>query len=97
MCNRMAIFKDGKVISLENIETMRSNAYKKIILHMTETTELQTHDMEGVSNFEQKGAQVNFLFKVDVNIILDSLRQHQMLDIRIEEPSLEEIFMHYYK
>ncbi|MCT7443457.1 ABC transporter ATP-binding protein, partial [Escherichia coli] len=55
MCDRIAILKDGKVISLEDIETMRSNAYKKIILHMPETTEIQTLDMDGVSNFEQNG------------------------------------------
>ena len=96
MCNRIAILKDGKVISLENIETMRSNAYKKIILHMPETTEIQTLDMDGVSNFEQNGEQINFLFKGDVNMLLDSLRQHRLLDVLIEEPSLEEIFMHYY-
>jgi ABC-2 type transport system ATP-binding protein len=96
MCNRIAILKDGKVISIENIETMRSNAYKKIILHMPETTEIQTLDMDGVSNFEQNGEQINFLFKGDVNMLLDSLRQHRLLDVLIEEPSLEEIFMHYY-
>jgi ABC-2 type transport system ATP-binding protein len=64
---------------------------------MPESTELQSLDIREVSNFEQNGAEVNFLFKGDVNILLDSLRQHQLLDILIEEPSLEEIFMHYYK
>ena len=59
----IAILKDGKVISLEDIETMRSNAYKKIILHMPETTEIQTLDMDGVSNFEQNGEQINFCSK----------------------------------
>src|SRR5699024_9747214 len=97
MCDRIAILKDGKVISLEEIETIRSNAYKKIILRMPEITELQSLDMEGVSNFEQNGVQINFLFKGDVNILLDSLRQHRLLDILIEEPSLEEIFMQYCK
>jgi ABC-2 type transport system ATP-binding protein len=97
MCDRIAILKDGKVISLENIETMRSNAYKKIILRMSETTEIRTLDMEGVSSFEQNGEQASFLFKGDVNMLLDSLRQHRLLDILIEEPPLEEIFMHYYK
>lgn len=97
MCDRIAILKDGKVISLENIETMRSNAYKKIILRMSETTEIRTLDMEGVSSFEQNGEKASFLFKGDVNMLLDSLRQHRLLDILIEEPPLEEIFMHYYK
>ena len=97
MCDRVAILKDGKVISLENIEVMRSNAYKKIILRIPETTEIHTLDMDGVSRFEQNGTQASFLFKGDVNLLLDRLRQHQLLDILIEEPSLEEIFMHYYK
>ncbi len=97
MCDRIAILKDGKVISLENIEVMRSNAHKKIILRIPETTEIHTLDMDGVSSFEQNGTQASFLFKGDVNLLLDRLRQHQLLDILIEEPPLEEIFMHYYK
>lgn len=97
MCNRIAILKEGKVISLENINDMRSNAYKKILLNMEETPNNRVFEMEGITNYEQNKTQISFMFKGDVNELLDRIRAKRLVDIFIEEPSLEEIFMHYYE
>ncbi len=97
MCDRIAILKEGKVISLESIEAMRSNAFKKIIIQMADAPENWTLDMDGATSYEQNGTQIRFMFKGDVNELLDKLHHQQLIDILIEEPSVEEIFMHYYK
>lgn len=43
------------------------------------------------------GRQENFLYKGDLNKIVDELAGHDIEDILIEDPSLDEIFMHYYE
>ncbi len=43
------------------------------------------------------GKQENFLYKGDLNKIADELAGHNIEDILIEDPSLDEIFMHYYE
>ncbi|MBR3598268.1 MAG: ABC transporter ATP-binding protein [Lachnospiraceae bacterium] len=43
------------------------------------------------------GKQENFLYKGDLNKIVDELIGHNIEDILIEDPSLDEIFMHYYE
>jgi len=43
------------------------------------------------------GKQEDFLYKGDLNKIADELVGHNIEDILIEEPSLDEIFMHYYE
>lgn len=43
------------------------------------------------------GRKEDFLFKDDLNKLADELVGHDITDILIEEPSLDEIFMHYYK
>ena len=43
------------------------------------------------------GKQENFLYKGDLNKIADELIGHNIEDILIEDPSLDEIFMHYYE
>lgn len=43
------------------------------------------------------GKQENFLYKGDLNKIADELVGHNIEDILIEDPSLDEIFMHYYE
>lgn len=97
MCHRIAILKEGKVIRLENIDEMRRNAYKKIILHTAEDAMHQLVDIEGITNLKQWENQISFMFKGDVNMLIDRLHHYQLADILIEEPSLEEIFMHYYQ
>lgn len=43
------------------------------------------------------GKQEDFIYKGDLNHIKDELIGHDIKDILIEEPSLDEIFMHFYK
>ena len=43
------------------------------------------------------GKQEDFIFKGDLNDISKELVGHDITDILIEEPSLDEIFMHFYK
>lgn len=42
------------------------------------------------------GKHEDFLYKGDLNKIADELAGHNIEDILIEDPSLDEIFMHYY-
>ncbi|MBQ4522248.1 MAG: ABC transporter ATP-binding protein [Lachnospiraceae bacterium] len=43
------------------------------------------------------GKQEDFLYQGDLNKLADELAGHDIQDILIEDPSLDEIFMHYYE
>ena len=43
------------------------------------------------------GKKEDFIFKGDLNKLADEFVGHNIEDILIEEPSLDEIFMHYYE
>ena len=43
------------------------------------------------------GKYEEFLFEKDLNELVNELVAHDIKDILIEEPSLDEIFMHFYK
>lgn len=43
------------------------------------------------------GKQENFIFEGNLNDLLRELAEHDITDILIEEPSLDEVFMHFYK
>ncbi|HAZ06471.1 MAG TPA: ABC transporter, partial [Acetobacterium sp.] len=40
---------------------------------------------------------LHFLFKGDINRMVERLQGQYLLNLLVEEPSLEEIFMHYYQ
>jgi ABC-2 type transport system ATP-binding protein len=50
-----------------------------------------------VSNLETDNGVVSFFYRGDINQITSVLSKHKVTDLTIEEPTLEEIFMHYYE
>ena len=43
------------------------------------------------------GESLDFIYKDDLNNLYKELKDHNVEDILIEEPSIEEVFMHYYE
>jgi ABC-2 type transport system ATP-binding protein len=96
LCNRVAIIRAGSIVETQDIKTLRKNQYKKVSV-MGENLSLNHFQMDGVTNIAQLDGTLSFLFKGDVNQLTARISQATIADVVIEEPSLEEIFMHYYE
>lgn len=96
LCNRVAIIKEGKIIKLEDIKTLRNTNYKKITIRGDKVDE-KLFNIDGVSEIKIGGNKLKFFYKGDIKRIISVINSQQVQDVLIEEPSLEEIFMHYYK
>jgi ABC-2 type transport system ATP-binding protein len=97
LCNRVAIIKEGQLIKLEKISTLQENTYKKFKLEAVEPIPNDYWAMEGISKLEAAENHSQFLFKGNINLIMQKLAALNLLNLWIEEPDLEEIFMHYYE
>jgi ABC-2 type transport system ATP-binding protein len=95
MCNRVAIIKEGSVINIQDIKTLQKDNYKKIRIVANDLDE-KRFDIAGVNNLEVTNGAVNFFFKGNINMITKLISESEISDVTIEEPTLEEIFMHYY-
>ena len=96
MCSRVAFIKEGKIIKLEKMSTLAENNYKKISLETDSLFRQEQLKIDGVSNLVVKGNSAAFIYKGNVNIIMKKLAEVNLRNVSIEEPDLEEIFMHYY-
>lgn len=96
LCNRVAIIKDGEIVSIQDMKEMRRDNYKKFVIR-GEKLNNGKFDIDGVMNLETRDDKVSFFFKGDVNQIVKIVSALKLTDITIEEPTLEEIFMHYYE
>lgn len=97
LCSRVAIIKEGRIIKLEKISDLTENNYKKFKLEMLSEIDKNHFNINGVSNLEIKENMVSFLFKGNINLIIKKLSEVEISNVWIEEPSLEEIFIHYYE
>jgi len=95
LCDRVAIIKEGKLIKLEKISTLKENNHKKFKLETNAQSD--QFNLPGVTNIEVKDNHLSFLYSGNINVILKKLSEIQLTNLWIEEPDLEEIFMHYYE
>lgn len=97
LCHHVAIIKEGRIIKVENINTLSENNYKKFKVEMVSHVDKEYFNISGINNLTIKNNIVSFLFRGDINDMIEKLHGIKIANLWIEEPSLEEIFMHYYK
>lgn len=96
MCSRVAFIKDGRIIKTEKMSTLQENNYKRISIEAKSNITREAFNIKGVSDFEVKGNTASFIFKGNINSIMKKITEIELRNISIDEPDLEEIFMHYY-
>ena len=96
LCHRVGIIKDGSIVRVDDIETLRGDSYKKFVVELSEKENTEGFKLKGVSDLVVEKNIVSFLFKGDLNLVIAKLASKNVINLGIEEPTLEEIFMHYY-
>ncbi len=96
LCSRVAIIKDGSIIKFQDIKTLQEENYKKIRI-AAESLDANAFSFDGISNLQQENGVLSFFFKGDINQITKTISGIKLSDVSIEEPTLEEIFLHYYE
>jgi ABC-2 type transport system ATP-binding protein len=95
LCSRVAIIREGKIVKIEDIKTLQKDNYKKIKI-VADGIDTNQLDVVGVTNLAKSDHTVSFFYKGDINVITRIISANTVSDVSIEEPTLEEIFMHYY-
>jgi ABC-2 type transport system ATP-binding protein len=96
LCSRVGIIREGRIAEISDIRTLQQNNYKKVGVTAAELNPA-AFDLPGVTNVQTEDGTVRFFFKGDINTVLRKISGIQVMDVTIEEPTLEEIFMHYYE
>lgn len=96
LCHRVAIIKEGRILKVEEIEKLRRSQFKKINIEYSNEKYAQALPEHSV-NFQSAGRSVQFLYNGAINDLIRKLAETGVDNLWIEEPSLEEIFMHYYE
>ena len=94
ICNRVGIIKDGKLLKIENIKelldkslnyvTIKSNSINDIVKELKIDTEIKENE-------------ITFKNTIKTNELIRILSKYEIDKLLIEEASLEDVFLHYYK
>ena len=96
--------KDGAtcLLSTHVLSEVRNHCDRVAIMKegriiVTDTVENLIRNQAKRIKMIRDGKQLDFLYKKDLNELYKELQGHDIQDILIEEPSIEEIFMHFYE
>lgn len=97
LCHRVAIIKDGKIVRVDTVQAMKEEAYLKVAFETKAPIDLSKIGFDHLTQVVQNDSEVSFLYKGDLNVLMGALAKLDLVRINVQEPDLEEIFLHYYQ
>ena len=91
-CSKAGIIREGRLIKDDTVENLSKTQAKRITLFGVKDIEY----IDGIADIHRDINSINFLFGGDINSLLNYLSKLEINDITITEPSLEEVFLHFY-
>lgn len=92
ICDVVGVIKQGTIIKLEKVDDMLSDVDRKVHIESDELDKLNFHNI-----LLRKDNEIDFVFSGNVNELIRQLSGINVKQLYIEEPSLEEVFMKFYK
>jgi len=97
MCDRVAIIKEGKIVKIEKISSLIENNTKRFKLETETKPNEKFFKMDGITDLTVNENFVSFLYHGHIDPIIKKIAGLDLKNMWIEEPDLEEIFLHYYQ
>lgn len=92
-CTRAAIIRDGEMIACDSIGALTKTNAKRV----TVQGNINLESLNGICDKKILNDAMSFLYNGDIKQLLYTLSTGDITDFTVTEPSLDEIFFHYYK
>lgn len=99
-CRTAAFIRDGKILMHDEVSKLEAAGSKKVSIRTVKCfAEIYPSfsSLPGISHFESRGEHTDFIYQGDMSALICELAKIQITDVRITEPSLEDIFMRFYE
>lgn len=94
ICDKLAIIKEGKIIEIKDIKTF-SNDFVNVTIESKDIKKIKKEIKMNIISEDTN--TIKFIYKDSVKTLLSKLNEYDIDKLLIEEPQIEEIFMHFYK
>jgi ABC-2 type transport system ATP-binding protein len=95
ICHRIAIIRDGKLVALETLESLKKKKVRRLKFILKEPAD--GLKLPGANLVKQKDLYYEYLVEGDMKPLLQELSSLPIDDLIFPEPDLEEVFMAYYR
>ena len=95
ICDRVGIIKEGNLLKVESIKELQSKNLTNVTITSNEIEKITKELKIEVETIDEK--TIKFKNTLDSNNLIKILSKYEIEKLLIEEPTLEDIFLHYYK
>jgi len=100
ICDRVCIIRKGKIIVIEAVKTLRSKSMQILNVEFEDGQAPGIGEFQALPNVfsaEKKANSFHIKVKEDVNDLMKFVTSHRIKRMTLEDSSLEDIFLTYYK
>ncbi len=96
LCHRVGFIRSGRMVAVEDVGRLKGRS-----LHIVEVTfaappPAGAFDLPGVREVKREGAIVHLEVRDNIDTALKAIARFPVVDLRTEQPSLEQVFLAYY-
>ena len=97
-CDRVAIIRAGRLIAIEEVAQMRERAYRDVTIRFAVAPDpAEFERLPGVGQLRADGDTLHFHVRGDLDPVVKAAARHEVRDLEVTRPTLEELFLTYYR
>jgi ABC-2 type transport system ATP-binding protein len=98
VCDRVGIIREGRVVAVERVSDLLDKTPRHVSVEFAQAGDLEwLRGLAGVSDLVVGDGRVRFKIAGDVDAVLKAIARHTVIDLEIARPTLEEVFLTYYR
>ncbi len=97
ICDRVAILRDGELKAVEKVSTLTHADFRWVTVQYREPVQISAlANVPGVSDVHASANTVKLRLRGDFDPLLRAIGKQYVVDLHVQEPTLEEIFLAFY-
>jgi beta-exotoxin I transport system ATP-binding protein len=98
ICDRVGMVREGRLIAVERMADLLGKARRKVSIRLSGNSSLdELRALPGVTELAVSDEHASFEVAGDFDRVLKALAGHHVTDLEAVHPSLEEVFLGYYR
>ncbi len=97
LCHRAAFLRSGKLVAVEDIGAIKGRSLHVVEVTFDAAVSPGEFEIPGVRVIDSNNATLHLEVRDNIDTVLKQIARHTVIDLRTEQPSLEEIFRVYYE
>jgi ABC-2 type transport system ATP-binding protein len=97
LCEQVVIIRSGRLVAQEGVANLRGRTLHILEVAFAEPPPRDAFNLPGVTEFRRDGRVIQLQVTANLDAALKAIAGYKVVDLRTEQPSLEDVFLAYYK